>query len=338
MRASLAGTVLVMALAACADPAERVGAARQADDVTAWKIVEVADFNLDGFNDAMWSDQEGGHTAVWLMHAHALLDAGPVIAGPGPGWVAVTGADFNDDGLADVLWYNRQSREVAVWLMAGTEVIDRGPAIPTPPGEGWETATAGDLNGDGFADIVFYDDDRSMLCVYLMEGTRLAEAGPEIPGPPGDTWIAVATGDFNFDRMQDILWFDPHTSQMTVWLMAGTQVLDRGPLYPSPPGKDWAVAYDADFDLDGMADVLWSNGDRGTAEVWLMQGDHVKERGPEIPGPPGRGWTANAAADADGDGLADIFWCHTGHPGLMSISTMVGDRLAVPGAVIPGPL
>jgi hypothetical protein len=338
MRASLACTVLALALAACADPGERVGLARQAaEDPTAWKIVDVADFNGDGFADAMWSDQEGGHMAIWLMRAHSLLEAGPVITGPGPGWVAVTGSDFNGDGFADALWWNSKEQLFSVWLMRGAEVIEKGPAIPGPPGERWQTTTAGDLNGDGFADIVFYGEKHSGLAVYLMRGTCVADAGPEVPGPPGHDWIAVLTGDTNLDHMQDILWFNPSTSQMTVWLMEGTRVLEPGPLIPGPPGNGWALSYDADFNLDGMFDVLWSNVDRGSAEVWLMQATHVIEVGPEIPGPPGVGWTANAAADADGDGLGDIFWCKAGHHPSMSITTMVGDRAAVPGAVIPGP-
>ena len=96
--------------------------------------------------------------------------------------------------------------------------------------------------------------------------------------------------------------------------MRGTERTARGGReIPGPAGAGWIVNTVADFNLDGMEDILWSNGVTGSMAVWLMRGTEVLEAGPEIPGPRGGGWELTTAADFDGDGMADVLWNAHGH-------------------------
>ena len=60
--------------------------------------------------------------------------------------------------------------------------------------------------------------------------------------------------------------------------MDGVNVLAMGPAL-SNPGASWKAKDAADFNGDGMADILWQN-DSGTPAVWLMNGVNVLVDGP----------------------------------------------------------
>jgi hypothetical protein len=194
----------------------------------------------------------------------------------------------------------------------------------------------GDFNGDGRADLVWYDADSGRFTVWLMDGSHLQEAGPEIPGPPGDGWSIPTTGDFNDDTLSDIVWLNPKTNRMAIWLMRGTQVLERGSELPGPPGDGWVIPSSGDFDGDGLSDVIWTDPSRGLMTVWLMRSTCLREPGPEIPGPPGAGWSIGSAADTNGDGMADAVW-HNPAAGRFSVWLMTGTHVLEPGAEMPGP-
>src|SRR5271170_6831857 len=83
--------------------------------------------------------------------------------------------------------------------------------------------------------------------------------GPEpLVGPVEHGWRLAPSGDFNQDGLQDVLWRDHTTNHLTVALMSGTRLLELGPSMPGPPHPDWIVLLGAvDYNLDGMADVLW---------------------------------------------------------------------------------
>jgi hypothetical protein len=252
------------------------------------------------------------------------------------GWTLVQTADFNHDGLQDVLWNERGTNHQIVWLMRGTGVLEAGPEIPGPLGDGWIAATAGDFNFDGMADVHWYNAGTNRMAMWLMNGAGIRELGPEIPGPLGGGWIAATAGDFNLDGMADLLWYNPASNRAAVWLIEGTGVLAQGPEMPGPAGTGWTAVTGADFNLDGMADVLWYNPTTNRMAVWLMNGTALLAPGPEIPGPPGDGWNAITAADFNRDGMADVIW-HNPTTNRMAVWLMNGTALLAPGPEIPGP-
>ncbi|WP_437945738.1 VCBS repeat-containing protein [Sorangium sp. So ce296] len=319
-------------------PGAPMGAAVQRANRSAWKVIQGADFNLDGMADVLWNDPEQNLMAVWLMDGTRLLAPGPVIPGPlGDGWIAASAADFNLDGMADVLWNDPEQNLMAVWLMDGTRLLAPGPVIPGPLGGGWVAVqNLFDLNRDNMADVVWNNPERNLMAVWLMEGTRLLAPGPFIPGPAGDGWKAVAIGDANFDGMGDVVWNNPEQNLMAVWLMEGSQLLAPGPVIPGPLGDGWIVVTANDFSGDGEADVLWTNGEQGLMAIWLMDGSRLLAPGPVIPGPLGEGWAVRTAGDTNFDSLADAIWQADG-TNLMAVWLMEGSRLLAPGPVIPGP-
>ena len=253
-----------------------------------WNAAWAADFNADDMADVRWYNNVDETTAIWLMSSTELVLAGEILPGPaGKDWTRVSSTDFNNDGMADLLWRNKVTRGAEVWLMNSTKLFLAGPEIPPPPGDGWIVSKTGDFNADQMGDILWYNPQTGFYSIELMAATQPLLRGPELPGPLGVGWRPVLGTDFNADGMADVLWYNPTSQTMAVWLMNGTELLLAGPEIPGPPGDGWLPATTGDVNVDGMADVAWENPAARRFCIWLMAGTEVLLRGPEIPGPGG---------------------------------------------------
>ncbi|XXX79385.1 VCBS repeat-containing protein [Sorangium sp. So ce134] len=193
------------------------------------------DFNADNMADVLWSHGERSVMSVWLMEGTRLLAPGPLIPGPlGGGWDVAAVGDFNADGMSDAVWRQGEQNLMSVWLMEGTRLLAPGPPIPGPLGDGWTIVWGADFNGDSMADVLWNNAEQNLMAVWLMEGSQLLAPGPFLPGPLGDGWVARTAADVNLDGMADVVWQRDGASQMSVWLMEGSQLLAPGPVIPGP--------------------------------------------------------------------------------------------------------
>ncbi len=89
----------------------------------------------------------------------------------------------------------------------------------------------------------------------------------------------------------------PAGSSMTSWTYVG------------PPEPGWSLAAAADFNRDGVADLVWQNDASRQVVLWYMGGANGSALqswtyvGPEEPG-----WRVVGAADLNGDGVPDLAW------------------------------
>jgi hypothetical protein len=137
--------------------------------------------------------------------------------------------------MTDIVWRDTTNNRMAIWLMNGTTLLAPGPSVSGPPGNGWTGAMqAGDVNFDGMPDLVWTDDKRSLMTVWLMAGTSLLAQGPFVAGPDGDGWSVVTAGDLNGDRMTDLVWQAQNPTRMAAWVMRGTSCTMAGPVIQGP--------------------------------------------------------------------------------------------------------
>ncbi|WP_437278140.1 VCBS repeat-containing protein [Sorangium sp. So ce375] len=254
-----------------------------------WEAVNAGDLNSDGMADVLWRNKEQNLVAIWLMEGSQLLSPGPIIPGPiGQNWKVISLSDLNRDGMADVIWNDKEQNVMTTWTMDGPQLLAPGPVIPGPIGEGWVARSARDFNRDGMADVIWDNEEQSLIAVWLMDGAQLLSPGPILPGLPG--FHVVTAQDYNADGMADVLWNDTERNLMAVWLMeGGTLVVAPGPVIPGPLGSGWEARPAADANFDGMADVLWYATGTNQAAVWLMDGADLLAPGPVFLGP-ADGW------------------------------------------------
>jgi hypothetical protein len=84
----------------------------------------------------------------------------------------------------------------------------------------WEIAGAGDLNGDGSADLMWRNPSTGELIVWYVndQGIRSTAAF----NMPAD-WLLVGCGDFDGDGKDDVLWRNADGS-IAIWMMDGSGI------------------------------------------------------------------------------------------------------------------
>ena len=234
------------------------------------RLVGVADFDGDGKADLVWR-QADGTLGVWLMNGTApsakgtvgatssLGDIGALVAFP-----EVIVADFNGDGRADILdtRYGGAPR-VVLMTMDGTTATSTTTLMDTMS-SGWYALAAGDLNGDGNADIVWVNVNHA-TSAWLMNGATILQRGPLLPAE--SVWRVAAVGDFNGDGKSDLMFRNSTDGSVGRWFMDGLTPLQKNTLLPA--GTPWAPAAALDVNGDAYTDMLWRAND-GSVGLWIM--------------------------------------------------------------------
>lgn len=329
-----------------------------------------ADFNKDGYSDILWHNPATGAIGVWYMKYdystqkvtrsdYSNFDASLNELGS-TGWQIYGAADFNGDGYSDILWHNPATGASTVWFMQQGNRLgssDLDPSLNILGSTQWQMVGASDFDHDGYPDIFWHNPGTGQSAVWFMQYDSSTQkvvrrsyydfdASLSVPGNSG--WQASAVGDFNGDSWADILWHNPSTGEISVWLMIydGTKLIryyasDLDSSLNELGSTGWQIVGANDFNGDGYSDILWHNAASGATSVWFMRYDYSAWRATRlgytdldaslnITG--STGWkVANTAyvrpatADFNQDGFPDILW-HNGTTGVTRVWYMQQDN------------
>ncbi|HEX5499825.1 MAG TPA: FG-GAP-like repeat-containing protein, partial [Thermomicrobiales bacterium] len=216
----------------------------------------VAAADLDGDGDLDLAVARGGAPdGVLINGGQADFQAAAALGDAGSNAVAI--ADLNGDGLPDLVFAGSG---------ASTVYINNGGGAFTPQALAGTANSVGaaavDLNGDALPDLVLANADGGAE-LYLNSGGSFGQPVPLDTGPT----TAVAAQDFNGDGLPDLVFGQAagdsplsrvylNTSASTPSMLSFFEAAELG-------GVGTADVLAADFDLDGLNDVITINGAGG---------------------------------------------------------------------------
>ena len=169
-------------------------------------------------------------------------------------------------------------------------------------------AYAGDLNGDGYSDLMIPNEESDDIRIFLNSGTGGYSNFSTYTIPLGDTPSTNEGADFNRDGIIDFAVGNTGNNLVSVWMGGGQGQVDHSENVSA--GENIRGLCVLDLDSDGDIDIVTASrtGSDNGGNVSLLFNDgmgHFSET--TTVETSARGETACAVSDANGDGLQDVF-------------------------------
>ncbi|MFO0808694.1 MAG: FG-GAP-like repeat-containing protein [Gemmataceae bacterium] len=242
------------------DPAFRGGVRVATGDVTG-----------DGYEDIITSPGQGGgpHVKVYDGRTGQLVRQWMAYETTFTGGVYMSVGDINGDGKADVVTGTGVGGGPLVKVFDGATGNMTGTIIAYDSMfRGGVTAAAGDVNGDGRADIVTGTGPGGGPHIKVFDGRTLAESRSFMAYDPAFRGgVTVSAGDVNGDGKADIITGEGPGATPTVKVFDGNSLAVLGSFDAFATNYAGGVRVGtADLNSDGKADVLVAGG-QGTADA-----------------------------------------------------------------------
>jgi hypothetical protein len=342
----------------------------QANAAFGTSVATAGDVNGDGYADVIIGayNYDNGQSGEGRAFAYHGSSAG---LNPTPAWTAesnqefayyggsaATAGDVNGDGYADVivgayLYDNGQDAEGRAFVYHGSAAglaataAWNGESNQAGALFGASVGTAGDVNGDGYADVIVsasgYDNgEDGEGRAYVYQGSAVGLIAPSWSAESDQTSAAFGAtvgtaGDVNGDGYSDVLVGAPGYDNgeanegRTFLYHGGSSGLSSLPMFWTTGGQGgclwgWAVGPAGDVNGDGYSDVYavaatFDNGQGDEGKVWVYHGSltgipanpawsaETNQVGAEIS-------SAASAGDVNGDGYSDFIFGSYAYDGL----------------------
>jgi hypothetical protein len=186
---------------------------------SSWQIIQTGDFNGDGRDDLVWQSTDGTITN-WL----AKSDGGftdnwnNFNIQTNASWQIIGTGDFNGDGRTDLLWQGADGT-VTNWLGTPSGGFTQNwNNFNIHTDASWRIIGSGDFNGDGRDDILWQASDGTVTNWSATASGGFTDNWNNFNTHTDGSWQIAGIGDVNGDAIDDLLWRNTSTGQLTDWL------------------------------------------------------------------------------------------------------------------------
>jgi len=314
-------------------------------------ISTAGDVNGDGYSDVIIG--EPGYKEASVSKGRALVYYGSASGLPAsPNWTAVgsstdlgravsTAGDVNGDGYSDVVLTTAYGTLDSAATILGGAYLYLGSASGLSSTPAWQengtfyfenfgnsVCTAGDVNGDGYSDVVIgapnYSSGGSLRgATYLYHGSATGLSSSPDWFATGDQagykfgFSVYTAGDVNGDGYSDVVVGAPDSGKVFVY-HGSASGMSTSPDWQasgaSNSGFGYSVSTAGDVDGDGYSEILvGAPGNTGQAfaysgspaglsanSVWSVSNDGSTNS---------LGFNVRTAGDVNGDGYSDVLVC-----------------------------
>lgn len=202
-----------------------------------------ADFNGDGVMDLAVANNVDGTVGILLGNGNGTFQSMvPYAVGANP--TSIAAADFNGDGNIDLAVTNISSNTVSVLFGNGDGTLQTQTAYSTGASSGPEAVIAGDLAGQGNADLAVANSALDAVEVFVNNGSGQFTASTTQSNKTGSGPLSLAAGDWNGDGLLDLAALNNTGNTATIFLnISGPKALLTGPyVNVDLPGTNTVVA------------------------------------------------------------------------------------------------
>jgi hypothetical protein len=268
---------------------------------------------LDGIAGSY--NDSAGHTVIFdnidRVNIRSGAGADTLTGGSGPDVFAFDAAALTDaqagifDRITDYHLAEGDQLDLSALLAAAFAGGQPAGALVRVIDHGGATFSELQIDSDGGANGAHW------LTIAHLDGVHGSDLVNVIldPSQPAGTTITVRLadidggfhGDFGGDHRSDVLL---HNADGTValWQLNGGVIQSAQTV--GAVGPEWQIAGNADFNGDGLSDVLWRAGTQ--ISTWQMNGAQIQAA--QIAGSVGTEWRIEGTGDFAGDGTGDILW------------------------------
>ena len=253
-------------------------------------------------------------------------------AGSGSLPYALAAADFDQQNGLDLAVTNYNTSQVVILLNNGSGQFLAAGSGPLAVGRQPGAIAAGDLDGDGDADLVMANEADDNLS--LLRNNGLAQFTP-FPSrlPVGDAPMSVVIGHFNGDQALDIAVANRDSDNVMIWMNdGGGQFANHRVEMAAGDGPASLAA--GDLDRDGDLDLVVSNIYAQTVSVLRNNGfGSFTKLAKDLSA--GKGLASVTAADIDHDSDPDLIVTNGMSGSTLQFSLL--RNLSKPGEILFGP-
>ena len=164
-----------------------------------------------------------------------------------------------------------------------------------------------DFNGDQNADLVWRNRDTGQLSAWLTDGNLGIIGASNSTANAEAAWNAVGIVDVNVNGRPDILWHNPKSGHVAMWLMERMTFLgDLVATRTETDANGWKPVAGGDMNRDGLADLIWHHARTGEVSFWYSLPSPNVTHHPRMRG--GDGWTPFGIGDFNSDVQHDLAW------------------------------